>query len=237
MSMLDNEVLLSLVVLDEGPNALRVNGCANLKDLMVSGRALFCSIDLTGNACIGGDSNVCGYIRCDKMFHLDECESQIIWRFNLVSDTKGAVGDGIRHDIGSESRPWENGWIRRIIARRVKAVHIVSEFAKIDAIESSSVVTDNLCAQNIVNTFDGELLVSSSNPARICKQVTFLKPNSQSSEVSPTITLDPHGPPGSRLELVALESMRVKYGDTIISLKKLSHAIIFNRGSCWTLYS
>jgi muconolactone delta-isomerase len=228
--MNDSLVLESLLINGESRRALDVIGGIKTVDLEVVGQSLLNSVDVQSSINVGKDVNICGELRCDKFFNIDDTNSLIL-RKSLLPDTHSS--NTKRYDLGNDKRRWENIWVKNLNAMRADLIHLTADTSKIGSLETSSIVTETIQADSYTYNYR-KLDVDDQEIIELNTQITLLKPS------SPYVTIEivPIGGYGSRLEIIALGTLNIGIYEKagVETIKKGTSIRLFNMDGEWLLY-
>lgn len=231
--MNDSGILESLVINGDSNRSLDVCGGTRTGQLEVTENTLLSQVDIRKSVNVGADVNICGELRCDKLFHMDKTDniSAHIWRTNHLPDTQAC--NRKRYDLGSDLRRWENIWSRNAYSYRIDAGHVVSSSAKIGSIESSSIVTDTLESSTIIRSY-ASIAVIDGGIIELTKQITLLQ---TAESIIPVVEIQPIGIDGCELKIVALGSLTARLLDgTLVNLQKGTSLNLLNMNGIWVSY-
>lgn len=232
--MNDSSVLESLVIASESRAALSITGGACMSQLEVTENALLSHVDVQKSINVGADVNICGELRCDKLFHTDKtdkADEALIWRINHMPDTHSC--NRRRYDLGSNVRRWENVWARNANAHRIDTGHMVSGTAKVGAIEATSIVAETVQASSLIHSY-ATVEVDNGSVVDLVSQITLLHPT---NATVPVIDIQPIGMPGCRLEVVAMGNVTLRLPSGVHeTLQRGASLRLLNVDDTWIVY-
>jgi hypothetical protein len=232
--MNDSSVLESLVVTSDSRAALSITGGACMNQLEVTENALLSHVDVQKSINVGADVNICGELRCDKLFHTDKtdkAEEALIWRINHMPDTHSC--NRKRYDLGSNVRRWENVWTHNTHAHRIDTSHMVSDTARVGAIEATSIVAETVQASILIHSY-ATVQVDTGSVIDLTSQITIVYPI---NATVPIIDVQPVGMPGCRLEVVAMGAVTLRLPSGICKTLQTGTSIrLLNVDDSWIAY-
>lgn len=240
--MNDSGALESLVITGESRRALDVTGGIRSTQLEVEEQTLLNEVDIRKSINVGADVNICGELRCDKLFHYDDFASNeqqknktLIWRANHLPDTHSC--NTRRYDLGSERRRWENTWVRNIHGHRADIGHVVGNTARIEAIEATSLVVNTIQSSTCIHSYS-TVRVNHGDSIELTSQITLLQLAETSSiPCQPTVDIHPVGECGCKLEIVALDTIMVHLPNGLAETIQKGYSLkLLNVDGIWICY-